>query len=336
MPMKKIHLTREMEEFLRQNVKGNSYKELTIKFIDEYNIKISEVAIRTKCLKLGIRKEYDRTFLTDEQVKFLKENYNQFRYKELAEMFNRRFNEQKKLTQIKIACRKYDLKKERISYTDEQIEFIKNTYKGITHEELTKRFNKKFNIKRTVIQIKNVCAVRNFLDNRDIRYTEEQIKWLRDNVNGKRWTEITALFNERFSKNKTKNQLMIYCSSIGIHSGIPFGQSNAEDGSVYIRSNKYSLIKVNGSWENKGRYEWKKHFGIIPKGKIIIFADGNCKNFSKDNLLAVTRAELITLNRKNMLFMDPELTKAGVLIAKLLLKIKERQKEVSNGGKAAD
>lgn len=331
MPMSKIFFTQEMEEFLRKNVNEKSYKKLTIDFMNKYNIRISEKTIYNICSKLGIKKEYERTFLTNEQVEFLKINFKQLGYKELTERFNRKFNERKKITQIRKACKKHKLQKRKLVYTDEQIEFIKNMYKGISHEELTRLFNNKYGTKRTVKQIKNVCHVRNFLNNRNIRYTEEEIQWLQDTVPGKRWSEVTTLFNEKFSRKKTKNQIMIFCCSKGIHNGIPFGPSDANDGSIYIKDSRYSLIKVDGRWESMGRHEWQKHFGTLHNGYIVIYADGNCKNFSKDNLLAVTRAELITLNRKNLLFSVPEHTKTGVLIAKLLLKIKERQKEIAHG-----
>lgn len=334
MSTNKIFFTQEMEDFLRKNVKEGSYKKLTIDFINKYNIRISVRTIYNMCLKLGIKKEYDRTFLTEEQVEFLKSNHKQLKYKELTELFNTKFNTRKKITQIKKACEKYKLQKEKLTYTDEQIEFIKSIYKGRSHKELTELFNEKFNTKRTVIQIKNACFVRKFLDNRGIRYTKEEIQWLQDTVPGKRWSEVTTLFNEKFSRKKTKNQIMIFCCSKGIHNGISFGPSDADNGSVYIKDNRYSLIKVDGTWESMGRHEWKKHFGTIPKGNLVIYADGNSKNFSKDNLLVVTRAELIILNRKNLRFSNPELTKTGVLIAKLLIKIKERQKEITDGERA--
>lgn len=59
--------------------------------------------------------------------------------------------------------------------------------------------------------------------------------------------------------------------------------------------------------------------------QLVIFLDGNKENFDPDNLAVVTRKELMILNHEKMLTADKDLSKTGVLVAKLKMKIKEKE-----------
>ena len=50
----------------------------------------------------------------------------------------------------------------------------------------------------------------------------------------------------------------------------------------------------------------------------MIFADGNRENFDIDNLVLVSSSEELILNRRKLLTDDKEITKTGVLIAKVI------------------
>jgi len=65
----------------------------------------------------------------------------------------------------------------------------------------------------------------------------------------------------------------------------------------------------------------------LPKGHAIIFADGNRENLDIDNLILVSRRQLLILNQHKLIQDNAELTKIGVNIAKLQEKINERKKE---------
>ncbi len=67
----------------------------------------------------------------------------------------------------------------------------------------------------------------------------------------------------------------------------------------------------------------KKNKGIIPNGYSVIFADGNKENFDIDNLLLVEVKDKLVAKNKHLLFEDRELTKTGLLIAKLINKVSE-------------
>ena len=96
------------------------------------------------------------------------------------------------------------------------------------------------------------------------------------------------------------------------------------DGSTYIK------VGEPNKWQIYQRYIWEKSRSeVLGKNKVVIFLDGNKENFSADNLAAVTRKELLTLNQERLLTHDTELSKTGVLIAKLKIKVKEKLEKQS-------
>ena len=101
-----------------------------------------------------------------------------------------------------------------------------------------------------------------------------------------------------------------------------------EVGSERIIRDGYIEIKVAepNVWDLKHRVIYREHYGEIPDGHNIIFADGNIMNFDIDNLIAVSKAEMLILNNNNLRFEDKELTKVGVNIAKVIDKAKKRNK----------
>lgn len=78
----------------------------------------------------------------------------------------------------------------------------------------------------------------------------------------------------------------------------------------------------------KGRYIYEQAYGKIPKGHKVIFADGDNRNFDLNNLVLVSNAEELIMNRNKLLKKDNELTKVGITIAKVLDKVNKRKKDL--------
>ena len=99
-------------------------------------------------------------------------------------------------------------------------------------------------------------------------------------------------------------------------------------GDYRIAKDNILEIKVAhpNKWQSYHSYLWEKYHGEkVPKNKVIIFIDGNNRNFAKDNLAAVTRRELMLLN---LLKMDKCETK--LLIAKIKAKILDEREKYEN------
>ena len=113
-------------------------------------------------------------------------------------------------------------------------------------------------------------------------------------------------------------------------------------GSERINGDGYVDVKIQDgmkqkNWKGKHVIIWEGHNGRpVPPGHAVIFGDGNRRNFNPDNLILVSRKQLVRLNQRGLIQNDVELTKAGIVIADIHNKIGERKKggkkERKNGG----
>lgn len=190
------------------------------------------------------------------------------------------------------------------------------------------------------------------------KYTDDIINFLREIAPGKTYKEIVEIFNKKYDLEMTTEKLSSLFGRKKIKTGttgcfrkgfIPwnkgvkgyiganktsFKKGNKPAnwkpvGSERIDSNEYTLIKVAepNKWVFKHRLIYEQKYGEISKGSVIIFADGDKNNLSIDNLLCVTREELKVLNRCRLISSVPELTKTGLNVVKLKIKLAEIRKE---------
>lgn len=165
-------------------------------------------------------------------------------------------------------------------------------------------------------------------------YTDEQLSWLRDNYAVKPYSILVVEFNQRYGQNRTADAIKGILFRKGIRSGrtgcfekglIPWNQGKKG----YMGANVTSFKKGNMPWTKKPLYTeriskdgyieisvpernpftgaesrfkgkhlwlWEQEHGPLPKGHVVIFSDGDNRNFASDNLLLVTREELLQLN----------------------------------------
>lgn len=92
-------------------------------------------------------------------------------------------------------------------------------------------------------------------------------------------------------------------------------------------------IKVErNKWISKHRFVWEQyHNRKVPKGKVVIFLDGNKTNFKIDNLKLISRGALLILNRKyRHILKDKELMRSCVDLSELIYAIGKRKKTEEN------
>jgi hypothetical protein len=185
-------------------------------------------------------------------------------------------------------------------------------------------------------------------------YTPEEINFVKKNIRGRSYVEMTELFNERFRLRITLKQMETLLYKHGLRNGIgsyrpghvpankgktrpsrqgnykPVGSERVDDGYIVV---KVSARKnqCNKNWERKHTTIWKKAHGKVPKGHVIIFADGNKSNMRLDNLLMVSRSELAVMNHEGLISARRDLTEAGKLVADIKLLIAKRKREMKTG-----
>lgn len=190
-------------------------------------------------------------------------------------------------------------------------------------------------------------------------WSNEEKEYLTEITPGHHYTEIQELVNQKFKLDLTLNQIKGAVSRYRLNTGftgrfekghIPVNKglkgvcakgsektwfkkghepvNHREVGSERITKDGYVEVKIAepDKWRLKHLAIWEQQNGPIPPKHALIFADGDKTNISIDNLLLVTREQLLTMNRNKLIKNNLEATKTGVLIAKVLIKANERRK----------
>ena len=193
------------------------------------------------------------------------------------------------------------------------------------------------------------------------KWGPEEKKYLSEICKGRSYKEIIELMSQKFSYEFSKGQIEGTMQrnklTTGAESrfkkghkpwntgmkGLSFEGSKATQfkkgrvpenkksvGSERILKDKATMVKQDtGKWELKHRVFYKEYHGEIPQDYVIIFADGNKNNFSKENLVAITRNELKVMNANKFLKENKDLTLTGLNVAKLIIKISNSEKKLA-------
>ncbi len=106
-----------------------------------------------------------------------------------------------------------------------------------------------------------------------------------------------------------------------------------EIGTITTHKDGYTYIKLaEHRWQLYQRYVWEKsRHEKLKKSQVVIFLDGDRSNFDPTNLAAISRKELAIINHESLMTKgDAELSKTGVLMARLKIKVKERLRNIGN------
>lgn len=194
----------------------------------------------------------------------------------------------------------------RHKYSEDQDRFLIDNVKGITLEELRDKFNKQFNLNLS----KSAIANRKNKLHLSSGITGGQFQ--KGNIpanKGKKWDEYMSKEGQENSRKTTFKK-----------GNVP--QNYRPVGSERITKDGYVEIKVAdpNKWELKHRCVYKQHFGEIPEGYNIMFADQNKQNLDINNLILVSKSEDLIMNNNKLIGNNGELTKSGLLIAKVISK----------------
>lgn len=259
----------------------------------------------------------------DEHVQYLREitpgRYND----EIARLFNAKFGMSATESAIKTLRQKHrilsDVPRARKQYTQEQMDFLEElSERGLFNEEMTKRFNEHFGTSRTENAIQNTRA------KYKIKTTARK-QWQKGN---EPWNKgCRGISYEGMKPTQFKSGHMPY-------NWVPIGSERiTKDGYVQVKIREGMKQK---NWRGKHILIWEEHNRPLPAGHAIIFGDGDSRNFELDNLVLVSRAQLVRMNQKGLIRDNADLTRTGAIIADIHNKIGERKRKREKQGKGED
>lgn len=259
---------------------------------------------------------------TDEQISWLRTWYRHFRVFELTRRYNRKFGENRSPNSIKSSIQNHHIKlpfkrgriEGKFIYTARQIGYLRKFYKKYSCPELTKRFNASFGLNEKVPRI------RIFIHNHGIRSGRTGC-FLKGIVP---WNKGKNLPFVRNAGNFKKGHVPANKK--------PLGHTRVDTKDGYLLINVNELNPYTGfptRFRPKHHVLWEKYHGKkIPSGTVIMFRDGNKRNFSRRNLVCITKAQNARLNQLHYSEQPAELKPSIFILAML----KDQLGEVRRNG----
>ena len=199
-------------------------------------------------------------------------------------------------------------------YDPKVYEYIMNHYKGVTTNELVDMIKRDLGIEETIIRVRAFkkryklnCGVDCTFQKGVPSYNKgkKMDPAIYEKVKGTMFKKGNRPYNEK---------------TIGteIHIG----------GYVYVKVNDSLNTRACERWRPKQQLIWEEHHKQkVPPKHFVIVGDGNINNFDINNLILVSQQEMLYLIQNDLRYNDCELTKTGVLIAKVSLAAKDRSKK---------
>lgn len=186
-------------------------------------------------------------------------------------------------------------------YTDEEKTFFREFVPGHSHKEIRDAFEARFGWPIEVSQVKGYIANHKLNTGRTGRFEKGRVPLNK----GKKGICASGCEKTWFPKgNVPQNHKPVGTESI---------RNN------YKRGQKYVYVKVAepNRWRMKHVVVWEQHNGPVPKGKVIIFADGDTLNCGIDNLRLIDRATHVVMNRTGLCKYGKGFKDTAILIADL-------------------
>lgn len=203
-------------------------------------------------------------------------------------------------------------------YSPEHVEYIADNIQGRSFKDLTEMFNVRFEMNLKVSAMVSLSDRHGLHNGRDTRLNKgyQPTQFKKGHVPANKGRKgVDGWEPTQFKKgHRPANWVPIGAERINC------------DGYVDV---KVTDGKSQRNWKGKHILVWEEANGPVPKGHVVIFGDRNKRNFKPDNLILVSRKQLVRLNQNNLIQDDAELTKTGIIIADIHNKIAERKK----GGK---
>lgn len=264
--------TDEEDQFIRENVSRMS------------NAEIAEILIRTvssvscRITHLGIARRKNGPRWTVEEDKFLRENVDRMKNREIAQRLGRTLS----ATQTRISALGIYRKNGPKAWRPEEDRFLEETLNLLTSREMSEKLGRS---KASVSNRLNILGL----------YRNPEAK--------ERMMNATRFPKGHIPANKGDRG----GPSLSPATTFKKGQkphNTKHDGAVSVRLHRrtktpYKFIRISaGNWVHLHRHIWEEAHGLVPKGHIVRFKDGDTLNCSLENLEMISWEENIRRTRQ--------------------------------------
>lgn len=197
-------------------------------------------------------------------------------------------------------------------YPQEIIEYVIANHKGIGPTEMAGILNDKFGTSYTKEQIKGLYG-RNKLNSGVTGYFEKGKPAINK---GKKWDEYMTKEAQEKSLETAFHKGNVpfnhaHVGSIAKRTQHSYRKEERETAYVY-----YIKVSEPNKWVPLHRLNFEAAYGPVPKGHVIVFADGNRLNAHPENLVAVPRSLMTTINQWMPEYHSRQELETLILIAK--------------------
>ncbi len=258
---------------------------------------------------------------TPSQIKFLRTGYLSINIHGLTKAFNDKFGTEKTEGQITATLKNHKIRCGRkpgdrlISrfriFTTDQVQFIRDNYTGRSVAEMTVLFNNRFETDRAQAQVKSLVDNRGINSGRTSHFPRGNVPW---NTGTK---GLTTANKSSFKKGHPPANRK------------PIGSERicSKGGFVLIKiAEKDPCTGFPTRYKHKHVHVYEQENGPVPKGMVVALKDGDKTNCEPENLMLISRAELLNLNRHGYKDMPAKLKPSVLALAKLQIKTWAKEK----------
>lgn len=192
----------------------------------------------------------------------------------------------------------------RLTYKPEHIEFLRAGYLKMKISDLTVAYNKAFGLDKTEQMIRAATRNHKIRSGRTGRFEKGNISFNK----GKTFYAGGRSEKTQFKKgNQPKNSK-------------PMGDERVctKDGFILIKvAEKNPYTGAPTRYKHKHIVVCEKEKGPVPDGKVVFFLDSDRLNCEPENLVCITRAELLYLNQHGYSDLPVDLKPSMLALAKL-------------------
>lgn len=213
---------------------------------------------------------------------------------------------------------------ERIDFTDDMWRWLEEHIQDMNWNDLTRAFCKQFDVSISLKGLNRRCYQKGMLKYNREHYTQEQIAWIGENVCNFTFAELAKEFNRIYGTHSTQGAVTQIALKKGAlrgenrfaHNVKAIGEEVTKHGNIV-----YVKIKDIGGktdmWRPKKDVIYQEHFGAIPEGYTVIHLDKNKSNFDIDNLYAVDKKVLATMNLNRWYGESREINITGIKVIEI-------------------